>query len=257
MTGTDDYDVSVSKTIEGTGTENQFDITLEVTTTQKLDELKVSADAAVVLVMDVSNSMKDTLDGSNTNDASQMRITMAKTAAKDFLEQYANVEGDATRMISVVEFGASAKTVYNWQDITAEGGLTAAQGAVENVTINFNYGGTLCGKPGAHWFEVDEDDCNWKKLGYKQYQCLDCGKIFREEKDHDHACDGTEYIGGENDSGATNIDAGLRLAYNLVNQLKAQDTYKDIKNYHVILLSDGNPHPAQQHQPSHHIYLLY
>jgi hypothetical protein len=122
-----DYDVSVSKTIAGTGTENQFEITLEVTTTQKLDELKVSADAAVVLVMDVSNSMKKTLGGADTSDTSKMRITMAKTAAKDFLEKYADVEGDATRMISVVEFGASAKTVYDWQNITAEGGLTAGR----------------------------------------------------------------------------------------------------------------------------------
>ena len=240
----DAYDVSVSKTIAGTGTENQFEITLEVTTTQKLDELKVSADAAVVLVMDVSNSMKETLSGVDTSDTSKMRITMAKTAAKDFLTKYADVEGDATRMISVVEFGASAKTVYDWQNITAEGGLTAAQGAVDNVEINFNQGGHLCGDPGAHRIEVDKDDCSWVRVGYigkNQWKCLDCGQTFKDKKDHEHACDGTEYVDGEKDSGATNIDAGLRLAYNLVNELKGQAAYQDIQNYHVILLSDGSP----------------
>ncbi len=207
-----DYDVSVSKTIAGTGTENQFEITLEVTTTQKLDELKVSADAAVVLVMDVSNSMKETLSGADTSDTSKMRITMAKTAAKDFLEKYADVEGDATRMISVVEFGANAKTVLDWTEVS--GGTSTAAGAIDSVQIGFD-----C---------FPYNQANVMQY-YNRYYCSNCGEYCRRN----HTC--------YKDSGATNIDAGLRLAYNLVNDLKGQAAYQDIQNYHVILLSDGSP----------------
>lgn len=207
------YDVSVSKTIAGTGNENQFEITLEVTTTQKLDELKVSADAAVVLVMDVSNSMKETLSGADTSDTSKMRITMAKTAAKDFLEKYADVEGDATRMISVVEFGANAKTVLDWTEVS--GGASTAAGAIDSVQIGFD-----C---------FPYNQANVIQYGYTSYYCSNCGEYCRRN----HTC--------YKDSGATNIDAGLRLAYNLVNQLKGKSAYEGIQNYHVILLSDGSP----------------
>ena len=175
----------MSKTIAGTGTENQFEITLEVTTTQKLDELKVSADAAVVLVMDVSNSMKETLSGADTSDTSKMRITMAKTAAKDFLEKYADVEGDATRMISVVEFGANAKTVLDWTEVS--GGTSTAAGAIDSVQIGFD-----C---------FPYNQANVMQYGYNNYYCSNCGEYCRRN----HTC--------YKDSGATNIDAGLRLAY--------------------------------------------
>lgn len=233
----DTYDVSVSKTIEGTETENRFKITLEVTTKQQLDELKVSADAAVVLVIDVSNSMKDELQDNKT------RLEMAKEAAEAFLKEYADVEGaDAVRMISVVEFGENAKTVYTWSDITDEGGLAAATGAIDSVACNFAYG-DVCGNAGAHNVQVDKNDCEWQwvQVGNRQWRwkCTECGRTFDKQKDHSHKCDGTELINGGTDSGATNIDAGLNLAYNLMAQL--QTSYPDIQNRHVILLSDGNP----------------
>ena len=46
--------VEMSKTIEGTNTENEFDVTLQVKTNQKVTEISTeSPDAAVVLVLDV------------------------------------------------------------------------------------------------------------------------------------------------------------------------------------------------------------
>lgn len=49
--------VKVSKTIAGTENENEFMVTLEVQTKQKLNETVSSPDAAVVLVLDRSGSM--------------------------------------------------------------------------------------------------------------------------------------------------------------------------------------------------------
>lgn len=80
--------VSASKTIQGTDTENVFDITLNVTTTEDIKQLDISPDAAVVLVMDVSNSMKEDVNGNSTRWDSERRITKAKAAAQDFLESY-------------------------------------------------------------------------------------------------------------------------------------------------------------------------
>lgn len=44
-----DPEVTISKVIQGTGTENQFDITLNVTTTQKVERSPSMPDAAVAL----------------------------------------------------------------------------------------------------------------------------------------------------------------------------------------------------------------
>lgn len=58
--GKDNVVVEMSKTIQGTDTENEFDVTLQVKTNQKVTEISTeSPDAAVVLVLDVSNSMDD------------------------------------------------------------------------------------------------------------------------------------------------------------------------------------------------------
>ncbi len=58
--GEDGIVVEMSKTVEATGTENLFNVTLQVKTTQKLEEIPSSTpDAAVMLVLDVSNSMDD------------------------------------------------------------------------------------------------------------------------------------------------------------------------------------------------------
>lgn len=49
--------VKINKSIAGTDTENEFEITLDVETTENLKEIPQKADAAVVLVIDNSTSM--------------------------------------------------------------------------------------------------------------------------------------------------------------------------------------------------------
>lgn len=141
--------VSASKTIQGTDTENVFDITLNVTTTEDIKQLDISPDAAVVLVMDVSNSMKEDVNGNSTRWDSERRITKAKAAAQDFLESYVKDAGDAKRMVSVVEFGSNVKKVSGWVNANAGNNQvsTAASSAVEKTEVNFRIGTDWWGFP--------------------------------------------------------------------------------------------------------------
>ncbi|MDY5559472.1 MAG: hypothetical protein SPG04_07945, partial [Candidatus Heritagella sp.] len=77
--------VKVSKTIAPTDTENVFDITVQAVTSEDLKKVEVSPDAAVVLVMDVSNSMDEDvkIDGKE-----KTRLAAAKQAAKKFVTSY-------------------------------------------------------------------------------------------------------------------------------------------------------------------------
>ena len=115
---TNEDNVTVSKTVRETGTENEFEITLQVTTREKLEEIPTSSDAAVVLVMDTSNSMS-TKTGRNWNDP--IRMKAARTAAQNFLDNYVKGEGVTKgRYAAVVKFGSHAEVVSNWTDVAAD-----------------------------------------------------------------------------------------------------------------------------------------
>ena len=168
--------VKYSKMIEQTG-ENAFNITLTVKTKEEIKEQTVSQDAAVVLVLDVSNSMKNEVNGSS-------KISQAKQAAKEFVEAFTTEAGSGRRMGSIVEFGANAKTVSGWTN--ANGAIDAVEASIDKVQIGFVYDYDFFGDP-------------------------------------------------ISDLGGTNIEAGLRLANNLLGQVS------DIGNKYVVLLSDGVP----------------
>ena len=115
---TNEDNVTVSKTVRETGTENEFEITLQVTTREKLEEIPTSSDAAVVLVMDTSNSMS-TKTGKKKNDP--IRMKAARTAAQNFLDNYVKGEGVTKgRYAAVVKFGSHAEVVSNWTDVAAD-----------------------------------------------------------------------------------------------------------------------------------------
>ena len=99
--------VTVKKTVTETGVENQFNITLTVTTQERLQEIPATTDSAVVLVMDTSGSM-----GGD-------RLTAAKKAAKDFVDKY--VKDSKTtdkRYAALVGFDDDAITVRGWTNLT-------------------------------------------------------------------------------------------------------------------------------------------
>lgn len=101
--------VKIQKSIAETGRENEFDITLNVVTTQNLEELTVSPDAATVLVLDTSNSMVD--NNIWGEDGWKTRLYYAQKAACEFIDNFANASQGAKRKIAVVKFATDAKTV--------------------------------------------------------------------------------------------------------------------------------------------------
>ena len=98
--------VIISKTIAATQTENVFDITLTVKTTEEIKEVtSEAADAAVVLVIDISNSMSSNM------------MANAQKAAQAFINSFAPAEGDtSTRKIAIVAFGTYAYQISGWVD---------------------------------------------------------------------------------------------------------------------------------------------
>lgn len=122
---TEEGKLQFSKTIKENSNDT-FDITLKVTTTEELEKIPVTADAAVVLVLDVSGSMKfcsgcgsqlgnggrgETVhwetckfysaSHKNVTDA-ERRIAKAKEAAKNFVDDFAKDANGAKRMVAVV-----------------------------------------------------------------------------------------------------------------------------------------------------------
>ena len=98
-----DGQVKVNKTIAGTSEENVFDVTLKVTTKDVEIEQSTSEAAAVVLVIDTSNSMEK--DG---------KFNKIKTAAKSFIAKFAseaNKAGEGSK-ISIVDFSGQHNGSY-------------------------------------------------------------------------------------------------------------------------------------------------
>lgn len=189
-----------SKMINQTG-ENKFEITLTVKTKEEIQEQAVSQDAAVVLVLDVSNSMDDEVKGSQ-------KITQAKAAAKDFVDSFVKDAGEGSRMVSIVEFGSNAMTVSDWTE--ANGNAGAAKDSIDEVQIGFT---------------CPENQASVSYVPFEGWYCSNCKRACNRN----HTC--------YNDAGGTNIEGGLRLANNLLKS----SAVADIENTYVVLLTDGVP----------------
>lgn len=96
-------DVKVSKKVTATGTENLFNVTLNVETTQKIKVTENSPDASVVLALDFSRSMTSNKIGNRT------RLAVAQEKAIAFLQNYVKDANGAKRMVALVTFDAGAQ----------------------------------------------------------------------------------------------------------------------------------------------------
>ena len=103
--------VTVSKTITGTDLENVFDITLTVQTPQRIDEVIEEPDMAVVIVMDISNTM-------TTNFGDSTRYKAAMDAAEDFLDKFAESNSLGVSKIGYVAFNTDAHQIFGLQPCT-------------------------------------------------------------------------------------------------------------------------------------------
>ena len=141
VTTTDDGAVTLEKNIKPLAGENEFEITLKVTTTPQTKVVTTSPDAAVVITIDVSNSM-DSKD-----------IKNAKAAAKAFVKNFIADAGTAKRMVSIVAFGSNAVTVLPWTDANSNGTVNPdVNAAIDRVSSSFvrRVGEGACNIQGKH-----------------------------------------------------------------------------------------------------------
>ena len=219
--------VTISKTIAGTGQENVFDITLDVTTTEDLNGNTISTapDAAVSLVVDVSRTMAfKYINGSSCQEKDQnSRLNVAKRVMKDFLKSYAesgkDENGDqiAHRWVSLVGFGGQAwNYLYNfgsWVDVATDEGMAVMEYCL---------------------FELQASQIGKKSTGGvlgSGNKYLDWAGTIAGEK--------VDWTNGHG-NGGTNIEAGLMLANNIwdaggkVANIPAEYSW-------TVMLSDGEP----------------
>ena len=132
----DDSSVIISKTISETNynsgisnIENYFDITLRVQTRTKAEE----PDLAVVIVMDISNTMSYVFEGTKVT-----RISAAQDAAKKFITEFANRSSsnkDIKRQIGFVAFNTNAQEIFALQPCMD---TTTANSLNDTMKINTN-----------------------------------------------------------------------------------------------------------------------
>ncbi len=102
-----DTRVQYRKTITAGANENEFTVHLEVKTTQDMQELSTSNKSAVVLVLDTSSSMNNTM------------YNNMKIAAKTFLDSYSkDATAENKRLAAVVTFDLNAKTVQSTNQLS-------------------------------------------------------------------------------------------------------------------------------------------
>lgn len=101
--------VSVGKVIKGTSLENIFDITLTVETTTNIESVTLDPDMAVVIVLDISNTMLEDY-GNGT------KYSAAMEAAEAFVWNFA-AETKSISKIGFVAFNTNATKICDMQSI--------------------------------------------------------------------------------------------------------------------------------------------
>ena len=130
--------VKISKTISKSNLENYFDITLTVETTSKIEEITKAQDLAVVLVMDISNTMNKGI-ASDKDGAANSRLGVAKKSVNEFISTFYDYSkgSNAVRQIGLVTFNRDSHDVFGGlQDVNTvpESTLTGENGKVNKIT---------------------------------------------------------------------------------------------------------------------------
>lgn len=100
--------ITISKTISPSSLENYFDIILTVQTKNRA----VDPDLAVVIVMDISNTMNQTLGAGKT------RLDAAKEASNNFIDSFAarSQNSSIDRKLGFVAFNSDSYQIFKLQD---------------------------------------------------------------------------------------------------------------------------------------------
>ena len=247
--GEDGVVVEMSKTVEATGTENLFDVTLQVKTNQKLTEIPASTpDAAVMLVLDVSNSMDDCVRcGKEQAD----EVHQGKTETK----YYCSGESGRTYDEHWHSYFWSGrydckychKTLWEHNEVTTVSGgkcayrsrLADAQAAALDFLNQFanETGATGDDRRMVAVVSFGSDaqrELDWVNIRTQEGMNAAISAINNVKVGHGH--------GFGSDYGGTNIEGGLMLAKNILNAGRQKENQiKDVDYLYTILLTDGNP----------------
>lgn len=120
--------VKVSKTIRGTELENVFDITLTVQTPTEISTFYQEPDMAVVIVMDISNTMNSNFGGST-------RYKAAMDAAEAFLDKFAATSNGVSK-IGYVAFNTDAHQIFGLQPCSNGNEATNLKNQMRSKTGN-------------------------------------------------------------------------------------------------------------------------
>ena len=122
--------VAVSKTIEGTGVEDYFDITLQVKSKKTVKEIMESDSATVVFCIDLSNTMKNYL---KPNDSTSLKkVDAAIAEVKKFTEWFNSASTlYPNNKIGAVGFNTNG---YNLVSLTNVGNYASFNSTLESET---------------------------------------------------------------------------------------------------------------------------
>lgn len=122
-------DVQISKTIDGTNIENVFDITLTVRTETNVQSYLSEPDMAVVIVMDISETMNSYYPKTQTTTS---RYDAAMVAAKSFIRQFAE-QGKGISKLGFVAFNTHAHEILP-MSVCTEDNVETLINTIENGT---------------------------------------------------------------------------------------------------------------------------
>ena len=241
--------VEMSKTVEATGTENLFDVTLQVKTNQKLTEIPSSTpDAAVMLVLDVSNSMDDCVNcGKEQSD---------KNHGETETKYYCSGESGTTYYEHWHRYGLFSgrydcaychKTLWEHNEVTTVTGGTCAYRSrladAQAAALDFlNQFANETGATGddrrmvavVSFGSDAKRELDWVNVRTQEGMTAATSAINGVQVGHGH--------GFGSDYGGTNIEGGLMLAKNILNAGRQnEDQIQDVDYLYTILLTDGNP----------------
>ncbi len=128
-------DVEISKTIAGTTFENVFDITLEVKTKTDIQSIITEPDLAVVVVMDISNTMYEEFANSSVT-----RYEAAIESANAFIDKFTENSGPHSK-IGFVAFNTHSYEIFPLQTCNTEGTADELQDTVATTTWEKMYNG--------------------------------------------------------------------------------------------------------------------
>lgn len=128
--------VSVSKTIEESDIENYFDITLNVKTRAKIEDVIKDADLAIVIVMDISNTM-----ATNNLSSGEVRIKAAQDSGEKFIKNFAEFSKGvkAKREIGFVSFNTDSQEIFSLQECNDDQKASMLVNEMKNKTNSIVY----------------------------------------------------------------------------------------------------------------------